>query len=223
MKVSDIMKTKFLYLDASDPFSAGAAKLLGKNRCEIPVLSNGRFIGMFALTDVAAAFVKKKVAADAPRDVIAKLRDEPVSRHMKRPLFGCPRLAPDWDIMKAFMLLARAPCECLPVIDRKGRLLGVVFAEDLKKRMVELLEERFSATPGRKVREDRYVGGSDTTIDEVLRFVQAKGTVSAEEVAGKFSIPVANIEEYALSLEKNGLLKIEYTLLGRMRIKRVER
>lgn len=62
----------------------------------------------------------------------------------------------------------------------------------------------------------------NTAIDQVLRFVEKKGIVSSSDVAREFKLPVSEIEQYAVSLEKHGILQIEYTMLGKMKLKKKE-
>ncbi|HQT44354.1 MAG TPA: hypothetical protein PLO51_00085, partial [Candidatus Micrarchaeota archaeon] len=61
-----------------------------------------------------------------------------------------------------------------------------------------------------------------TAIDSILQFVQKNGSAKAIELAREFKIPVEEVEEYAESLEKHGLLKIEYSLFGQMTLKKIQ-
>jgi hypothetical protein len=64
--------------------------------------------------------------------------------------------------------------------------------------------------------------GNGTALDMVLHYVQVKGVATAEEVAARFKIPEPEIEEFAISLEKHGLLKVEFNFMGKMTLKKVE-
>lgn len=60
-----------------------------------------------------------------------------------------------------------------------------------------------------------------TALDKILHYVQSVEKVTADEVSAKFNIPTKEIEEYAICLEKHGLLKTEYDFLGKMTLKRI--
>ncbi|MFA5077557.1 MAG: CBS domain-containing protein [Candidatus Micrarchaeia archaeon] len=222
MKVSEIMKTRFLYFDGDESLLGAARKLFAKNRRDVPVLYQGKFIGMLTTSDIAEAMVRGGITENSRQELIAKLGGEPIRKHIKRALLGPSGLDPEKEINEVFIFLAKSDVECIPAIDRRRRLMGVVFASDARKIMFRILSQGSPQENAPKKRSAPRRGGVDTAIDQIEQFVRQKGTVSSEEVAVQFKLPLSTVEDYAVSLEKYRLLKIEYTMFGKMTLKRPE-
>ena len=219
MKVSDIIQRKFLSFEADDTLSFAVSKLAQAGVAEAPVIRLRKYVGMFSASDAARVLVKIGVFGPHKAD-FSKARKDPLAKHMHRL---SPTLGMDADIMSAYFLLLRRNADVIPVVGKNHALLGVVLSSDLRKQMAQVLSDDPQAPP-RAVQPDSddKLGAGDTVLDLILHFVQKNGVATAEEVSAKFKIPVSEIEEYAMSLDKHGLLKAEYNFLGKMKLKRLE-
>ncbi len=221
MKIIDLAKRKFLCFESDDTVSYAAKMLAEKNLREAPVLRQGKFIGMFTTSDIAAALVKKGMLGRAGLADLSKVKNELVYKHMsQRPIW----LDPQADVLGAFAFLVHNSAGSIAVVDRKKgrRLVGVVLASDIRKEMAKLLAG--GKEGGRAVAKELAASdfGGKTAIDQILRYVEKKSPTDAGEVAKQFKLSVKEVEEYADSLSKHGLLKVEYNIIGKMKLKKME-
>ncbi len=219
MQVSEIMAKKFLFLDAGDNLLHAAKLLSGKGRREAPVLKGSKFIGMFSMADLAAVLVKTGLFTKPVPVNVRTLSREPLSKHIKSSYLF---LGPDSDILSAFLLVVQKNVDCVPVLDKKKNLVGVVLAADLEEQMIKLLTSSAPVQMRPEQKEEEQPGGTKTTIDSVLSFVLKQGSATSDEIARHFSLPISEVEEYTSVLEKNGFIKVDYSLLGKITLKRPE-
>jgi len=222
MRISEIMRKEFLCIEPDDTLASAVKKLAGSGLSEAPVMGEGKFRGMFCTSDIAAALVRheilntKPLQADAP-----KAGGEMVIKHIKSTRAW---LAPEADILSAFLLLVHHNMDTLPVLNKTGRVIGVVRGEDLRKEMLRM----FASGSGKKQEKARKLAvhkkeasvKGTTAIDQLVNFVRQAGVVSAPEAAKRCNLTVDEVESYALSLEKNGILKIDYDMLGNMKLQK---
>lgn len=223
MKISEIMKTKFLLFEGDETIYEVSKKLDAKKRREAPVQWKGKFMGMITLSAIASALSRKGILENLSAQGAAKMRAEPIRKFIHLPMFAHIHLEPDMDLAAAAKILAGRNAECIPVLDSRKKLVGVVFPPDLGKKLLGALEFGIAAGEKKKATaKEAKKGTGDTAIDNVLEFVNKKGMTTCEEIAKEFNLPIQTVEGYAQSLETYGLLKIDYTLLGKMKLKRVE-
>lgn len=218
MKISDIMKEKFLVLDANDTLSFAAKQLADKECSGAPVTKNGKFIGMFLTSDLAAALVKKGIF-DPPKSADAsRIRSEPICKYMRHT--GA-RVHPSTDLLSALMFMVHYNACSIPVVDSRDRVVGVLLASDLRNEMMKMLAVggKLPVRTKEKLREIEAAGGR-TPIDHILHIVQEKGEIGAVEIAKECELDISEVEEYAISLEKNGLLALDYDIFGRMKLRK---
>ena len=220
MRISDIMKKDFLCIDPDETLASAAKKIMEKGLSEAPVMGEGKFRGMLCTSDLAAALVRhdllnsKPLQADAP-----KAGGEAVIKHIRSTRAW---LAPEADVLSAFLLLVHHNIETLPVLNKSGRVLGVVRGEDLRREMLAMFASSSKKQEKAKkvaVRSVASVKGT-TAIDQLVNFVRQNESVSALEAAKNCNLTVEEVESYALSLEKNGLLRIDYDVLGNMKLQK---
>ena len=254
MRISEIMRKEFLCIEPDDTLASAVKKLVGSGLSEAPVMGEGKFRGMFCTSDIAAALVRheilntKPLQADAP-----KAGGEMVIKHIKSTRAW---LAPEADIFSAFLLLVHHNIETLPVLDKSGRVLGVVRGADLRNEMLlmfansskkleeekkgtfekvgvalDAVAERRFGIAGKQppkqenvkkaaAQDKEVIINGTTAIDQLVNFVRQSGAVSAAEAAKRCNLTVGEVEAYSLSLEKNGILKIEYDMLGNMKLQK---
>ena len=222
MRISEIMRKDFLCIDPDETLASAAKKIAEKGLSEAPVMGEGKFRGMLCTSDLAAALVRhdllnsKPLQADAP-----KAGGEAVKKHIKSTRAW---LAPEADILSAFLLLVHHNIETLPVLNKSGRVLGVVRGEDLRREMLAM----FASGSSKKQEKAKKVAvhsveasvKGTTAIDQLVNFVRQNEKVSALAAAKNCNLTLEEVESYALSLEKNGLLKIDYDVLGNMKLQK---
>jgi predicted transcriptional regulator len=220
MRISEIMRKGFLSIEPDDTLASALKKLVGKGLSEAPVMGEGKFRGMLCTSDIAAALVRhdmlnmRQSQADAP-----KAGGEAVIKHIKSTRAW---LAPEADILSAFLLLVHHNIETLPVINKAGRVVGVVTGDDIRGEMLRMFASGRKNAPDAKKApspKDASVKGT-TAIDQLVQFVRLSGTVSAAEAAKRCNLTVEEVEAYALSLEKNGILAVDYDMLGNMKLQK---
>ncbi|MCX8175141.1 MAG: CBS domain-containing protein [Candidatus Micrarchaeota archaeon] len=217
MGISRIVRRDFPTLSPQDTLLEAARKLQKCKVNELPVVERGKLAGVFSISDLAAALVKESILGKtAPADV-SRARSGLVGQHMSR----APRwLWEDADVASAMAFFIHHHGDCIPVLDRKGKVVGAVLADDVRGQMVAILAGEKRVKKGGAAGEAPAAGA--TPIDQLLHYIQARGSATAEEVAKQFRLPLEEVEEYALSLEKHGLLRLEYSILGKMKIMKKE-
>jgi CBS domain-containing protein len=219
MKISDIMRKDFLVLEADDTLAHAAKKLVEENQSEAPVVRARKFLGMFLTSDLAAVFLKKGIFSVSQADT-QKVKDDVVSKHIRSTKTW---LHPETDILSAFMLLVHRNVDVIPVLDKSRKIMGVVRVSDIRKEMAKMLSEggKLPVRTPEKAQELDMLGGH-TAIDHIVHYVQKRDSATAEEVAKHCNLTIQEVEEYSNSLEKNGLLKLEYNLFGKMKLHKPE-
>jgi len=216
MKITDIMDKDFLFFEADDTVAFVAKKLVEKGQSEAPVVRQRKFIGMFLTSDLAALFVKDGLLGAKAIDA-EKMRNDVVSKHIKS---NKTWLDQDADLLSALGLLVHRNVDVIPVLDKSKRVIGVVHAADIRKEMSKVLNEgKMAPVRTQEKAEELEMLGGKTAIDSIVHYIQKKGQATAEEVAKNCNLTLQEVEEYAASLEKNGLLKVDYTILGKMKLR----
>ncbi len=220
MKISEIMKKDFLCFDYGDTLSFAAKKLVEAKLSEAPVVRQRKFVGMFLTSDLVAALVKTSIFGKASTADTNKVKNDVVGRHFRSTRTW---LAPDADMVSAFLLLVHRNVDIIPVLDKEKKIIGVVDVADVRREIAKMLSAggRIPVRTPENLQELEMLGGK-TAIDHIVHYVQEKGVAGAEEVAKKCGLTVDEVEEYANSLEKNGLLKLEYTVFGKLKLHRPE-
>ncbi len=220
MKVSEIKKTGCISFDAGDEVYEVASRLVEAGRKEAPVTRQGRFIGIITLSALAAPFARANVVDNPNSAAVEKAKKERIEKYVSTRMFMKIYLEPDMELSQAVAVLANRNAECVPVLDKRHRLIGGICTSELWKTIIKAVGKgRQAKKPSGAVAKSR---GDDTTIDQVLAAVRARGKVTAAEVAVQLKLPLQTVEEYAQSLEKYGLLKVEYDLFGKMTLKKIE-
>ena len=227
MRITPLVEKSFFSLDALDTLSYAAKKMAERNLSDVPVLQQGRLAGILTTSDIASALVKRSIMGRPQEADSVKVGGMPIGRHMARKIV-C--LKEDAELLDAMQLFSAYNIGCIPVVDRKGKAVGAVFAEDVRKKMAEMLsdaDEKGVKKLGKSAAARAEAAGpierqdkGNTAIDQILKYVERKGAANSSEIARQFSLPVSEVEEYAVSLEKHALLEIEYNIFGRMKLKR---
>lgn len=220
MKISEIMKKDFLCFEYEDTLAVAAKKLVDSGLSEAPVVRQRKFVGMFLTSDLVAALVRTSLLGRASTADTNKVRADIVGKHFRSTRTW---LAPDADLLSAFLLLVHRNVDVIPVLDKEKKILGVVHVADVRKEIAKMLAAggKIPVRTPEKLQELERLGGK-TAIDHIVHYVQEKGSATAADVAKQCSLTVDEVEEYANSLEKNGLLKLEYTVFGKLKLHKPE-
>jgi CBS domain-containing protein len=224
MKISDIVKKDFLVFDSQEPLSTAAKKLAQAGVSEAPVVQKKRYISMFSTSDIARVLVKESVFGKPEQADFRLKRNDPLFKHIRH---FTATLSPESDIISACLVLLHKNVDVIPVLGKNKSVAGVVLASDLRKTMAQMLSEG-GKVPTRGIPEgdepDKLSseGKGNTTLDIILHYVQRNGSAKAEEVSKKFGLPMHELEDYALCLEKHGLLRVEYDIFGKMKLHKLE-
>lgn len=117
MKVRDLMTTQVASCRPEDDLGR-AGTLMWENDCGIiPVVEDGRVTGVITDRDICVALVTRGIRASE-----ASVRDA-----MTREVRVCRE---DDDVKEALKSMAEQQIRRLPVVDREGRLTGIVSLND---------------------------------------------------------------------------------------------
>jgi CBS domain-containing protein len=136
--VADIMTHSVVTLYEEDDL-VNVAEAMERFRFEhVPVVDNGKLVGLITPRDLAAVF-------SSSLDPTRRMRDDTLRKNVfvRDVMTTNLRTArPDTPLLDAARLMRDARLGCLPVVDRDGRLVGIVTATDMLDLAANYLEER---------------------------------------------------------------------------------
>ena len=134
--VAEIMRIHFVTLAPGDRLDlADDVMKLGRIR-HMPVLDGDRLIGVVSQRDLLAASLSKALDFD-PKERRVFLKSVAVDEAMTRDPVT---VSPDTGAGEAARLLVRRKIGCLPVVDAKGVVVGLVTETDLLRAAYDLEE-----------------------------------------------------------------------------------
>jgi len=123
--VSDIMTKDPIALDASDDLSLANVIFHFGNFRHLPVVRGGKPIGLVSQRDYLRAVSKGGEVTLA-------------GEAMTKPVEW---VTPETPLAKALRLMIRKKYGCLPVVDRKGKLVGIVTETDATRLAARLVRD----------------------------------------------------------------------------------
>jgi len=154
-KVKDIMTKKVVYFSPDDSIFDVAKVLAELDISGGPVVENKKVVGVITLSDIlryisVKTSVKPKMINPSISELILRLLElgknqlefkkeiEKIKSFKVRDVMtkNVITIHPDADIIEAASLLVKHGINRLPVVDRKGRLRGIVARADLIKAIV---------------------------------------------------------------------------------------
>ncbi len=121
VRLDEAMITEFKALPLDAKLSDAVELLLRSSQHEFPVVeADGRIRGILTRGDLISALTKAG-------------EDAPVADHMRRDVPTVPFYAP---FEEAFQLMQSSECPVLPVVDRNGRLVGLITPENVGEMMM---------------------------------------------------------------------------------------
>jgi len=61
----------------------------------------------------------------------------------------------------------------------------------------------------------------NTVLDDIYNLVKKQGCVKINFIADEFNLPIKQIEEWALIMEKNNLMNIHYPIVGKPELRNI--
>ena len=194
-RVSDVMTTTVLTVDRITPYQE-IDRLLTRHRISgVPVLKMGReVVGVVSETDLLAAEDESRRQARMAGSMGRRwhLRKQPHVRLTAGALMTSPAITigPDATIPAAARLMNTHHITRLPVIDEKGKLIGIVGRRDLLS--VFLRSDADVAHDARQVLDELPLADPKEVIAEVRHgVVTLTGTMRPEEDHENDLMPVA--------------------------------
>jgi len=132
MNVKDVMQTQFVRIQADDKFGS-ILKTFAKNHItSAPVFDKGEYIGVISISGVVSYFTppgflflwRKKEPTPTK-----KLEKVIAANLVKKPKTV---LRPEQMLHSVLKKIA-SEADCIPVIDKKGKMVGIVRDEDMLK------------------------------------------------------------------------------------------
>ena len=118
MKVQDLMTREVKSCDLDTNLAAAAALMWAGDCGVLPVLKEGRVVGMITDRDIALAVgTRRRIAEEIP-----------VREAMSGDIYAC---LPEDDVHSALKTMRRDRVRRLPVINRHGELVGILALNDI--------------------------------------------------------------------------------------------
>lgn len=135
--VSEIMSSPAIVVGPEMSVSAASALMRDKNIRHLPVVENGRLIGIVSRGDLREATFTEAVNADT-YELHFMLNRLNVGRLMTRRVYTT---TPDAPLVHAVELMTEHKIAGLPVVDEAGSVVGIVTESDLLKMLARHLRE----------------------------------------------------------------------------------
>ena len=137
--VREIMRDRVVTLSPAHRVDAAAALMVGKRVGAIPILRDGRFIGLVTTGDVLAAFRGRNPRAEWGVDQTVK-----VAEYMDTTL---ETLAPEQDVSEAAGLCRRTQARHLAITE-EGTIVGIISDRELRAELGDLETQRDTPLSG---------------------------------------------------------------------------
>jgi CBS domain-containing protein len=140
-RVKDVMTRPVVSLSPSDSVLEAAKRLGRRGISGGPVVDNGTVIGMISATDLVCALMPaspREKGGASSLTILAWSTPSPASPWAERPVAEVMTtkviaVSPETSIWEAAAAIDRRKVNRLPVIDRDGRVLGILSRADLVK------------------------------------------------------------------------------------------
>jgi CBS domain-containing protein len=141
MRVRDIMTSPALVVGPEATVPAANALMKQHKIRHLPVVEEGRLVGMISRGDLREASITASINADQ-YELHFMLNKLTVGRLMTRKVFT---ITPDAFLVHAAELMTDHKIAGLPVVDEKGGVIGIVTESDLLRTLVTKLREAENA------------------------------------------------------------------------------
>lgn len=136
-RVRDIMSSPVIVVGPDTPVPTAMALMKEKRIRHLPVVADGRLVGIVSRGDLREASLTAGINADyyELQFVLSKLT---VGKVMTRKVFT---VTPDAPVVHAAELMTEHKIAGLPVVDESGAVIGIVTESDLLRMLARKLRE----------------------------------------------------------------------------------
>lgn len=142
-RVREIMTSPCIMVPPETPLPAANALMKEKRIRHLPVVENGRLVGIVSRGDLREASISASINADS-YELHFMLSRLTVGKLMTRKVFT---MTPDALVVFAAELMTENKIAGLPVVDPQGGLIGIVTESDLLRMLVRKLRETEGPEP----------------------------------------------------------------------------
>jgi CBS domain-containing protein len=137
MRVRDIMTSPALVIEPEATVPAANALMKQHRIRHLPVVEDGRLVGMISRGDLREASIAASINTDQ-YELHFMLNKLTVAKLMTRKVHT---ITPDAFLVHAAELMTENKIAGLPVVDEKGGVIGIVTESDLLRTLVQKLRE----------------------------------------------------------------------------------
>jgi CBS domain-containing protein len=207
VRVKDVMTKNVKFLKENDTLK-DAVELFSKNKISgAPVVSKNKPVGVISESDIL------KIVGE---DNILNIKDVEILKTTKvKDVMNKPIVVKHEDTLEYVInLMNKHDINRLPVINEKGKLVGIVARADVMKGMMEILFFN-------EMKKETFGSVIETDIDKLLHELEA-GPLTIQEIAKRINMNESQVEDWIKILEDHGLVKIDYPPIGKPIVRRTE-
>jgi len=141
-RVRDIMSSPVLVIGPETTLPTANGLMKQHKIRHLPVVENGRLVGMISRGDLREASITAGINADS-YELHFMLDRLTMGKLMSRKVFS---VTPDAFIVHAAELMTEHKIACLPVVDERGGVVGIVTESDLLRMLVIKIREAEEVT-----------------------------------------------------------------------------
>lgn len=208
MKVNEIMRKRYVSFNTDDNLSF-VLRIMAKNGINSAPVFDGRELAGIISTDNILKFLmpKKKFLffwKKGEAVPIIDIEKVTASEIMNKPGVVLKKE----DRLESVLGKIAGEHTCIPVIDEKKMIIGLVRKDDMLKLMLKTFARgAYHAGNG----NNKYIG---TDIDKLLDFINSRGTVSSKAVSKELGLSLKTVEKMGEVLKDHELIKMKYSFLG---------
>ncbi len=212
--VREIMARNPVHVKKSSSLASAFELMKKYNLKSIIVTENKKPIGFLNEEEILSffsSFVRmEKGALEENKEILDRLSKQEVSAAMIR---SDDILKTTDSLENAIKKMVTKNLSQLPVVDSSGSMVGVVINSDI----LDFMEKQNSH--GETIGTDVV----ETSIDRLFDLVKTYGEITAKDISKKMNISEKQIEKWAKILEEHGLIKIDYSTIGTIKLIKKEK
>ncbi len=223
MKVKDIMRKEFVSLRSDDRLPYILKVFEKNNISSAPVFEGEEFLGIIGLRDIVDFAIPQHFMLFQKEDHMPSVRK--LKKVIAKDLTKRNKtiLKPEQNLKTVIKRIMGAKV-CIPVIDKKKVMVGLVRSEDLAGFLLEKFAKGEWLEPEAEIynvrKGDRRV---QTDIDRILGIVRKKEWTPVRKIAKELGMSVKTAEELGEILHEHRLVRVRYTFLGGAELGRIKK
>lgn len=215
MKIKDAMTKNVITISPENSLEEAIDVFSENNISGAPVVKDRKIVGILSESDILKKIGLKDLFSLKTEDVekIKKSISGNVEEIMKKDVYS---VGEEENVSKAIKIMNKRDVNRLPVVDKKGNLVGILTRGDVIRVFSKSLGSWF-------LLEKRAPIILETDVDKLLKTIEEKGIVASDELAKILKVDEEKIEEWGRVLEEHGLIKMEYSPIGKPLLKSVSK